>query len=275
MNNRSILAEAAVILAISLALGTVVHLARGSSAVGSVPALGKSLGDPKLKIAFVGNYGTRCSTLAPTGAAPPTLPPPPVKQAPAPSPPKPEKPEPPKGSQPPVASQPPPKVVPVEPEKPAPPQKPETPAKEAKPARPLPAGVREIGLEEAVEEHKGGVTFFLDARRTRNFDAGRIKGARSFSVWEADLDQKIDAFIKEVPADLSIVIYCGGGDCEDSHDLAERLQLAGFKDMRVFTLGYPAWKKAGHPIEATEGAVEPPPEGEEGHPEGEKAAQKR
>ncbi len=274
MKSRSVFAEAAALVVVSLIIGTAVHVVRGSSAAGAVPVVGQTLGDPKLKIAFVGKYGNRCSTLAPALAAgsPQASPAPPVKPGVAAPPSEAKKQEPPKpGVAAPttaIVSQPPPKAPSL------PSQQAEAAPKEAKPARSLPPGVVEIGLDQVVEEHQGGVTVFLDARRTRNFDAGRIKGARSFSVWEADLDQKIDAFLKEVPLDLSIVIYCGGGDCEDSHNLAERLQLAGFKDLRVFVLGYSAWMKAGHSIEKTAGAADVPIEGEEEHPEGEKGAQK-
>ncbi len=91
---------------------------------------------------------------------------------------------------------------------------------------------------------------FADARRTEAFREGHVRGARSFSVWEADLDGKLLALSQE-GRDLTqpIVAYCSGGDCEDSHRLAERLWSIGFNNVLVYRDGFPDWEKRGWPIE--------------------------
>jgi rhodanese-related sulfurtransferase len=91
---------------------------------------------------------------------------------------------------------------------------------------------------------------FADARRTEVFREGHVRGARSFSVWEADLDGKLLALSQE-GRDLTqpIVAYCSGGDCEDSHQLAERLWSIGFNNVLVYRDGFPDWEKRGWPIE--------------------------
>src|SRR5258708_18753841 len=62
---------------------------------------------------------------------------------------------------------------------------------------------------------------FLDARRTSVYREGHIPGARSMSVWEADLDAKLLALSQEaLDPKAPIVAYCSGGDCQDSHQLA-------------------------------------------------------
>src|SRR5262245_14446804 len=78
------------------------------------------------------------------------------------------------------------------------------------------SGVPEIGVEEAFEQFKNDAVF-LDARRTRFYEQGHIPRARAMSVWEADLDKRISELLNEVPLDMTMVIYCTGGDCEDSH----------------------------------------------------------
>ena len=45
-----------------------------------------------------------------------------------------------------------------------------------------------------------------------------------------------------------IVIYCTGGDCEDSHMLAEKLYMVGFNALYVYKDGFPDWQKRGLPI---------------------------
>jgi rhodanese-related sulfurtransferase len=106
----------------------------------------------------------------------------------------------------------------------------------------------DISGEEALALHAAGA-LFLDARRTSVYEAGHIAGARSFSVWEADVDQKVNALFDERgdPADQNkpIVIYCSGGACEDSHMLAEKLWGIQFNNLYVYKDGFPDWQKRG------------------------------
>ena len=127
-----------------------------------------------------------------------------------------------------------------------------------KPPHPPVEGVREIDFDEALRLHKDEAPF-LDARRSRFYDAGHIPNARPFSVWEADLDQKIDALTKELPLEMALVIYCSSGDCEDSHNLATKLKLAGYKDLLIFKGGFPEWAKRKLPVEKTPGAPDAGP----------------
>jgi rhodanese-related sulfurtransferase len=99
----------------------------------------------------------------------------------------------------------------------------------------------------ALELHRLGARF-IDARRTADFEAGHIAGARSVPVWEDGLEAKLrdlDADTKD-PGD-PLVIYCSGGSCRDSHDLAQKLWLMGFRNMRIYTGGWPEWHEKGWP----------------------------
>ena len=94
---------------------------------------------------------------------------------------------------------------------------------------------------------------FLDARRTSVYREGHIPGARSMSVWEADLDAKLLALSQEaLDPKGPLVAYCSGGDCEDSHQLAERLWSVGFNNVLVYRDGFPDWEKRGWPVERGE-----------------------
>ncbi|MGZ5432623.1 MAG: rhodanese-like domain-containing protein [Thermoanaerobaculia bacterium] len=106
----------------------------------------------------------------------------------------------------------------------------------------------DISGEEAVALHAAG-SLFLDARRTSVYQDGHIAGARSFSVWESDVDDKVNALFEERPdaADQNkpIVIYCSGGACEDSHMLAQKLWGIQFNNVYVYKDGFPDWQKRG------------------------------
>ena len=42
-------------------------------------------------------------------------------------------------------------------------------------------------------------------------------------------------------------MYCSGGDCEDSHTLAQKLYFVGFDNVLVYKDGYPDWQKRNLP----------------------------
>jgi rhodanese-related sulfurtransferase len=104
----------------------------------------------------------------------------------------------------------------------------------------------ELGGDDVAALHRGGA-LFLDARRTSVYEDGHIAGARNFSVWEADIDDKVNALFNERsdPRDqnLPIVIYCSGGACEDSHMLAQKLWGIQFNNVYVYKDGFPDWQK--------------------------------
>jgi rhodanese-related sulfurtransferase len=85
----------------------------------------------------------------------------------------------------------------------------------------------------------------LDARRSDVYAAGHLPGARSLPVWEDGLAAKIAA-LKADPL-LPIAVYCAGGDCEDSRLLAQKLWLAGYRNLRIYAGGFPDWEARGWP----------------------------
>jgi rhodanese-related sulfurtransferase len=103
----------------------------------------------------------------------------------------------------------------------------------------------EISGADAATLHANGV-LFLDARRTSIYEAGHIAGARSFSVWESDVDDKVNALYNERSdprdQDKPIVIYCSGGACEDSHMLSQKLWGIQFNNLYVYKDGFPDWQ---------------------------------
>lgn len=89
----------------------------------------------------------------------------------------------------------------------------------------------------------------LDARRSSVYREGHIAGARSLSVWEADADDKVRGIFAEGrDQSAPVVVYCSGGECEDSHMLAEKLYKVGFDDVLVYKDGFPDWQKRNLPI---------------------------
>jgi rhodanese-related sulfurtransferase len=107
----------------------------------------------------------------------------------------------------------------------------------------------EVSGDDVAALRQRGDVPFLDARRTSVYREGHISGARPFSVWESDIDDKVKAFFDEGHDSSGvIVVYCSGGDCEDSHTLGQKLYMAGFDDVLVYKDGFPDWEKRGLPV---------------------------
>jgi rhodanese-related sulfurtransferase len=132
---------------------------------------------------------------------------------------------------------------------PTPHSPPPTPPKEftAHPDKPY----IEIAFNDVKALHDKNVLFF-DARRTSVYEQGHIPGARTYSVWESDIDDKVQKLFAErsdpAAQNLPIVIYCSGGDCEDSHMLAQKLWGIQFNNVYVYKDGFPDWQQHGAPV---------------------------
>lgn len=109
----------------------------------------------------------------------------------------------------------------------------------------------EISGDAAAWLHARGVVF-LDARRSKDYAQGHVAGARSFPVWEADVvRERVESFVGEGrDGAYPVVLYCSGGDCEDSHMLAQMLYGAGFENLLVYRDGFPDWVRRGGPVAA-------------------------
>lgn len=89
----------------------------------------------------------------------------------------------------------------------------------------------------------------LDARRKEDYAKGHIRSALSLDIRQ--FDQLFPSIQPRLVAELPVIIYCGGGDCEDSHALAERLRGFGFEPL-VYAGGWEAWTAAKLPFETGE-----------------------
>jgi rhodanese-related sulfurtransferase len=118
------------------------------------------------------------------------------------------------------------------------------------PATSSDVGPQPVSLQEARALMGGGKALFVDARREFFYLKEHIAGAQALPLLQ--FDDRIGAFRQQVPQDRLLIIYCSGYGCEDSHQLALKLQAIGFKKLRVYAGGLPEWKEAGLPTEGTD-----------------------
>ena len=108
----------------------------------------------------------------------------------------------------------------------------------------------EISLSESSNLFKSGKAVFIDARSRAEYDAGHIKGAISLPYKEADW--KFVEAMAGVSEKSAVVTYCAGETCELSMELAVFLRNAGYKNVKVLSNGWSAWKQNGLSVEAGE-----------------------
>ena len=80
----------------------------------------------------------------------------------------------------------------------------------------------------------------VDARPQKTkYDKGHIPSAISIPF------SQFDEFKGKLPRELEtpIIFYCGGPKCKLSHKAAAQAIVMGYKDVSVFTGGYPEWKE--------------------------------
>ena len=93
---------------------------------------------------------------------------------------------------------------------------------------------------------------FIDARDETKFQAGHIPGAWQFDYYHPE--RYLAAILPLAQMAHEIVVYCGGGDCEDSQLTASFLKDAGIPadKIRVYVGGVTDWGAAGLPLEMGE-----------------------
>ncbi len=77
---------------------------------------------------------------------------------------------------------------------------------------------------------------FVDARESKLYGEGHIPGAVNIP-FEHVAEQEAIA----IPKDDLIVVYCDGGDCHLSHDLAAYMLEGGWKRIAVYEGGWAEW----------------------------------
>lgn len=122
-----------------------------------------------------------------------------------------------------------------------------------------------LGLEISIPQAKtlfdAGATF-IDARHRDEYNTGHVAGAFHMTADMLTGGKTPDVLNFLDPAQ-PVVIYCGGGACDASHNVAALLQQLGFTQFHIMHDGYPGWLNAGHAISTENplGSIMPLPAG--------------
>lgn len=90
---------------------------------------------------------------------------------------------------------------------------------------------------------------FVDVRNDALYQAGHVPGAYQLDYYR--LEPYLPAVLSACGAAEKIVVYCTGGDCEDSELAAVLLGQAGVPRERIFVYpgGFTEWSAQGLPLE--------------------------
>ncbi len=112
------------------------------------------------------------------------------------------------------------------------------------PGRPeTPPGM--IAIDEVLADLAAGSAYFIDAREEHDYQEGHIRGAvhlPSSAIYEK-IDDVYSAGVS--PGD-KVIVYCGGGDCEASHNVVDELRRSfGFAHVLVYENGWEEVESSG------------------------------
>jgi rhodanese-related sulfurtransferase len=127
------------------------------------------------------------------------------------------------------------------------------------PAQLLAAELKEKGLQladgsQALQlfhdpRFKQNIVVFVDARDEQHYREGHIPGAYEFDPYRPE--KYFDAVLPVCKTAEQIVVYCNGGDCDDSETAALLLRDVGIANQKllVYGGGITEWTTNGLPVE--------------------------
>lgn len=101
---------------------------------------------------------------------------------------------------------------------------------------------------------------FVDARDDEHYEKGHIPGAVQFDHYH--LENYLGAALSACLPAEQVVVYCNGGDCEDSEYAAIVLRDAGVPNQKLFVYagGITEWTANHYPVEGASAGRAPVPE---------------
>ena len=103
-------------------------------------------------------------------------------------------------------------------------------------------GIEQVSAAELETRLARGEVVVLDVRPEPEFRAGHIAGARSAPL------QQLETLLPELPRSREIVAYCRGPYCVYADDAVRLLRARGLRARRL-DVGFPEWRRGGHPVE--------------------------
>ncbi|UYV12889.1 MAG: rhodanese-like domain-containing protein [Phycisphaera sp.] len=108
-----------------------------------------------------------------------------------------------------------------------------------------------ISVARAYELWEEGMPF-VDARTDAEREVGTIEGAFHLETRHFISGMSAQVLNQLEPA-FPVIVFCGGGECDASENVAQRLIGRGYAEVYIMHDGFGAWEAAGHPTEPVGG----------------------
>jgi rhodanese-related sulfurtransferase len=109
--------------------------------------------------------------------------------------------------------------------------------------------IERTALQQALND--GQPLKLLEALPPKYFHQGHLPGARQLDFTNA----VTHAMRLRVDLTDRIVIYCASDTCANSHEAAQALEAAGYRNVSVYAGGKKDWSEAGLPLEGMRPAM--------------------
>ncbi len=108
-----------------------------------------------------------------------------------------------------------------------------------------------VDEKEARKQFDDPNTVFVDTRSKEDYTDGHVKNAIFLPAYEKEEQfQSVEPLLSQ---DSRLILYCHGPECEMAEQVATFLVQLGYKNLTIMTAGFPAWKKAGYPVDEPRG----------------------
>ena len=111
------------------------------------------------------------------------------------------------------------------------------------PKPPLPAAVKNVGVDEFAKLRESTNAVVLDVRTAKEFSAGHIPGAVNLDINAPDFEKKAAALDKS----KTYLVHCAAG--VRSAQACVKMDKLTFTNLVNLDVGFKAWEKAGKPVE--------------------------
>lgn len=102
-----------------------------------------------------------------------------------------------------------------------------------------------VGIDEVLADLASGGARFIDAREDHDYQEGHIRGAVNLPS-SAIYEQIDNVYGAGILIEDKVIVYCGGGDCEASHNVADELRRNfGFTNVWVYENGWAEVESSG------------------------------
>lgn len=104
-----------------------------------------------------------------------------------------------------------------------------------------------LSAEEVKQHFEEGTAIIIDARDPNEYEAGHIPG--SLNLPDNQFMEAFQEFGDSLPREIPLIVYCQGGQCDQSHSVLEQLKEFGFEFLLLYKEGWNEWKEKGYPTE--------------------------